>query len=117
MCEQRLEPHPDSSHGSGLFVQHVSWFWVVKKDGVMILFIRVAEFNRTHHPSYVEFYHRILSIGTNSYSDIHQYKEFLIVATFTCIGMATPITACVLSTSLVLGDAGRTGRSGHRGRS
>lgn len=50
---------------------------LIKKDGVMIIFHPCAEdFNRTHHPSYVEFYHRILSIGTNSY-DIHKYeKEF-----------------------------------------
>lgn len=50
---------------------------LIKKDGVMIVFHPLPEeFNRTHHPSYVEFYHRILSIGTNSY-DIHKYeKEF-----------------------------------------
>ncbi|MBV69799.1 MAG: transcriptional regulator [Myxococcales bacterium] len=48
---------------------------LIKKDGVMILFHPCHEsFNRTHHPSYVEFYHRILSIGTNSY-DIHQYER------------------------------------------
>ena len=41
----------------------------------MILFHPCQElFHRTHHPSYVEFYHRILSISTNSY-DIHQYER------------------------------------------
>ncbi len=50
---------------------------LVKKDGVLILFHPCAEeFNRDHHPSYVEFYHRILSISTNS-REIHKYeKEF-----------------------------------------
>jgi hypothetical protein len=50
---------------------------LVRKDGVLILFHPCHEsFHRTHHPSYVEFYHRILSVSTNSY-DIHQYeKEF-----------------------------------------
>lgn len=50
---------------------------LVKKGGVLILFHPChEEFNKTHHPSYVEFYHRILSISTNS-REIHQYeKEF-----------------------------------------
>ncbi len=48
---------------------------LLRKDGVMILYHPChEEFNRTHHPSYVEFYHRILSISTNSY-DIHQYER------------------------------------------
>ncbi len=50
---------------------------LIKEDGVMIIFHPCEEsFNRDHHPSYVEFYHRILDISTNSW-DIHQYeKEF-----------------------------------------
>lgn len=51
---------------------------LVRKDGVMIVYHPCHEdFNKTHHPSYVEFYHRILSISTQS-KDIHKYeKEFV----------------------------------------
>ncbi|MGK0359650.1 MAG: nickel-dependent lactate racemase [Bradymonadia bacterium] len=48
---------------------------LVKKDGVLIVFHPCREeFHRTHHPSYVEFYHRMLSISTNSY-DIHKFEH------------------------------------------
>lgn len=48
---------------------------LVKKDGVLIAFHPCYEdFNKTHHPSYVEFYHRMLSISTNSY-DLAKYEE------------------------------------------
>ena len=50
---------------------------LVRKDGVIVVYHPChEEFNRDHHPSYVEFYHRILSMSTNS-REIHQYeKEF-----------------------------------------
>ena len=48
---------------------------LVKKGGVIIVFHPCHEsFNRTHHPAYVEFYHRILSESTNSY-DIQKYER------------------------------------------
>ena len=48
---------------------------LIKKGGVMIVFHPChEEFNRTHHPSYVEFYHRILSLGTDSRA-IHRYER------------------------------------------
>jgi hypothetical protein len=51
---------------------------LVKKGGVLIITHPCHEdFNREHHPSYVEFYHRILSMGTNS-KNMHQFeKEFV----------------------------------------
>ena len=50
---------------------------LVKKGGVMIITHPCREdFNRQHHPSYVEFYHRILSISTKSY-DIHHLEHEL----------------------------------------
>ena len=74
-CEQHPQPITHSGDGLGLFVQYVSGRTADQKGGVMILFHPCHEaFNRTHHPSYVEFYHRILSMGTNSY-DIHQYER------------------------------------------
>ncbi|MCB9548229.1 MAG: DUF2088 domain-containing protein [Myxococcales bacterium] len=51
---------------------------LVKEGGVIIAFHPCREeFHREHHPSYVEFYHRMLAISTNSY-DIHKFeKEFV----------------------------------------
>ena len=48
---------------------------LVRKDGVLIVFHPCyEEFDRSTHPSYVEFYHRILSHGTNSH-DLEPYEE------------------------------------------
>ncbi|MCB9552236.1 MAG: DUF2088 domain-containing protein [Myxococcales bacterium] len=80
---------------------------LIKKGGVMIVFHPLPEdFNRTHHPSYVEFYHRILSISTQS-RDIHRYeKSSRTTGLSRCTATAMPSTACVPS-SMVLGRRGR----------
>ncbi|MCK6574967.1 nickel-dependent lactate racemase [Myxococcota bacterium] len=47
---------------------------LLKKGGVLIISHPCAEdFNRDHHPSYVEFYQRILDHGTNSY-DLEKFE-------------------------------------------
>ena len=48
---------------------------LLKKGGVLIISHPCTEdFNRDHHPSYVEFYQRILDYGTNSY-DLERFEE------------------------------------------
>lgn len=50
---------------------------LVKKGGVMIITHPVyEEFHREHHPSYIEFYHRILSHSTDSRKITQFEKEF-----------------------------------------
>jgi hypothetical protein len=51
---------------------------LIKKGGVLIITHPChEEFNREHHPSYVEFYHRILSISTYSPDISHLEHEFV----------------------------------------
>jgi hypothetical protein len=48
---------------------------LLKKNGVMIITHPCHEsFDPDFHPSYIEFYHRILAHGTNSY-DLEKYEE------------------------------------------
>jgi hypothetical protein len=48
---------------------------LVRKGGALIVYHPCHEdFDRQFHPSYVEFYHRILAHGTNSY-ELEKYEE------------------------------------------